>query len=245
MPRQNLDVLIQENKEQILKWIEEKKSKTWIAQTLHCDRGSFREALKRNGIEYKGQQGGPDYSIQGQPFGNLIALEPVLDRNELSETQQKYKGLYWKCQCIKCKKISFVKGTVLRAGVRLGDGCERSKGEFKIQEILEENNINYKKEFTFSDCIITTNPAKFDFAIFNKENIVEYLIEYDGRQHFEDSFDGWVESQEDFELRQKSDQIKNDYCKEHQIPLIRIPYTHYDNLCLEDLLLNTTSFLLT
>lgn len=243
MARQNLDILVQENKEQILKWIEEKKSKTWMAQTLKCDRGCFREALKRNGINYEGQQGGPDYSIQGQQFGNLIALEPIIDRTKLSSLQQKYKGLYWKCQCNKCKGITIVKGTVLRTGVRLGDGCERSKGEFKIKTILDENKIPYIKEYTFSDCIITTNPAKFDFAILNQNKQVQYLIEFDGRQHFEDCYDGWIESEENFKERQKSDNIKNNYCKDNNIPLIRIPFTQYENLSLKDLLLESTSFL--
>lgn len=29
------------------------------------------------------------------------------------------------------------------------------------------------------------------------------------------------------------DSIKNDYCNQHDIPLIRIPYTDFDNLNIE------------
>ena len=39
-----------------------------------------------------------------------------------------------------------------------------------------------------------------------------------------------------------AENIKNEYCIKHNIPLIRIPYTHYENLKIEDLLLNTTTF---
>lgn len=47
---------------------------------------------------------------------------------------------------------------------------------------------------------------------------------------------------EQVELIQKRDEYKNNWCKEHHIPLIRIPYTHKNNLCLEDLLLETSKF---
>ena len=243
MARQNLDILIQNNKEQILKWIEERKSKTWIAETLKCDRGSFRKALERNGINYKGQQGDPKFDIQGKQFGNLIVLKPV-DKSELTESQKLQKGIYWYCKCIKCGKTSIVRGIALRSGNTIGDGCERSKGELKIKNILEENNILYKKEFSFLDCIITSNPAKFDFAILDENKTVKYLIEYDGKQHFENCYDGWKQSKEDFKKRKESDKIKNQYCLNNNIPLIRIPYTIYETLNIQDLLLETTQYLL-
>lgn len=37
--------------------------------------------------------------------------------------------------------------------------------------------------------------------------------------------------------------IKNQWCKDNNIPLIRIPYTHLDKLIIEDLKLETTTFL--
>jgi len=38
--------------------------------------------------------------------------------------------------------------------------------------------------------------------------------------------------------------IKNQWCKENNIPLIRIPYTHLQDLCLEDLQLETSQFII-
>lgn len=60
-------------------------------------------------------------------------------------------------------------------------GCLRSKGEEKIKKILEENNIKFKQQYKFNNCIFpdTKYPAIFDFYVENK-----YLIEYDGEQHF-------------------------------------------------------------
>jgi hypothetical protein len=36
--------------------------------------------------------------------------------------------------------------------------------------------------------------------------------------------------------------IKNQWCKENNIPLIRIPYTHLKDLSIEDLILETSKF---
>ena len=51
-------------------------------------------------------------------------------------------------------------------------------------------------------------------------------------------------TKENFELLKKHDNIKNQWCKENNIPLIRIPYTHLDNLKIEDLKLETSSFII-
>ena len=47
------------------------------------------------------------------------------------------------------------------------------------------------------------------------------------------------ETVEDFNKRVERDKIKNQYAIKNNYTLIRIPYTHYNNLCLEDLLLNS------
>lgn len=87
----------------------------------------------------------------------------------------------------------------------------------------------------------------FDFAVFNKNNnILLYLIEFDGSQHFtyfyEENNKGW-NNKENFDITRKNDLIKNKYCFEHNIPLIRIPYNA--EYTFEDLKLETTRFLLT
>lgn len=77
----------------------------------------------------------------------------------------------------------------------------------------------------------------FDIAIYNK-NILLYLIEYDGIQHFERGH-----FHDSYEHTHQNDLIKNQYCFKNKIPLIRIPYdVEYD---LNDLKLETTRFLLT
>ena len=67
------------------------------------------------------------------------------------------------------------------------------------------------------------------------------MIEYDGEQHFKYSNKGW-NTKEHFEKVKKRDELKNEYCKEKGIPLIRIPYTQYEDLSIDDLRIETTRF---
>lgn len=61
-------------------------------------------------------------------------------------------------------------------------GCIKSFGEKKIASILRKNKINFKQEFTFKDCKTENGYlCRFDFAIFNKDNKLKCLIEYDGK----------------------------------------------------------------
>ena len=63
------------------------------------------------------------------------------------------------------------------------------------------------------------------------------MIEYDGIQHFIQG-NGKFDNAEKFALTQKHDAIKTQWCKDNNIPLIRIPYTKYETLCIEDLILD-------
>ena len=71
------------------------------------------------------------------------------------------------------------------------------------------------------------NPLRFDFAIFDNNKLI-LLIEYDGEQHFK-WLKGW-QTKEEFEKLQYHDQLKNTYCKNNNIPLLRIPYYDFDNI---------------
>lgn len=115
-------------------------------------------------------------------------------------------------------------------------GCSiESKGEMKIKHILNENNIKFIQEKRFSDCVFTSGKtARFDFYLPD----YNCLIEYDGIQHFKKG-NGVYDNNEKFIITQEHDAIKNNYCKQHNIILIRIPYTHYNNIELKDLLPNS------
>ena len=129
----------------------------------------------------------------------------------------------------------------LRSGHTRSCGCTSSFGEEKIAKLLTENNINFIKEKTYEDLIScnSNNRLRFDFFVSNK-----YLIEFDGIQHFSYAGTAW-NNEENFEKTRKHDLMKNKYCFDNNIPLIRMPYAHLENLKLEDLLLKTSDFILT
>ena len=95
--------------------------------------------------------------------------------------------------------------------------CSESKGEKIINEILNTQNIEYIREMKFDNCIYKRQ-LRFDFYL-PKYNI---CIEFDGIQHFEPvkRFGG------EFYLNEiiKKDSIKNKYCEDNNIKLIRIKY---------------------
>lgn len=95
--------------------------------------------------------------------------------------------------------------------------CTESHGEHKIRLWLETNGIEYICQKSFSDCR-DIKPLPFDFYL----PAINKCIEYDGIQHFEpiEFFGG----QEAFEICVKHDNIKNEYCKNNGISLLRIPY---------------------
>ena len=117
----------------------------------------------------------------------------------------------------------------LRSGNTQSCGCSKlSHGEMKIKSLLEEYNIPFEQEKSFPDCVnpSTNRLLRFDFFVNN-----QYLIEFDGKQHYEQS-PNW----EPLENIQRRDRIKDAWCKEHNITLIRIPYTRLNTLTIEDLL---------
>lgn len=98
-----------------------------------------------------------------------------------------------------------------------------------IKELLHSKNCYNKKsdeyfyinEYKFDD-LRNIRPLKFDFAIF-KNNKLLFIIEYDGEFHFSNRF-----SSNNYLLVQKYDAMKDDYCKQNNIPLVRLNYKTFN-----------------
>lgn len=147
---------------------------------------------------------------------------------EFMETVEDYEILEYKDVRVKSKFVHKTCGTIFETRTQtFKDGarcpCESSsRGERKIIKFLQENEINYKKEFSFKDCRSSKNfPLRFDFAIFNKQKLL-FLIEFNGIQHYEE--DNWLNDKNGINDRQINDLKKINYCNKHNIPLLIIPY---------------------
>ena len=167
--------------------------------------------------------------LTGNVYGKLTVKGP--DNNYISTEENGWKSK-WICEC-ECGNIVSIFGSNLTRLHTTSCGCaNRSIGEENIELLLKENNINYAKEYSFSD-LRNKKRLRFDFAIFDSNNVLSHLIEFDGRQHSSD-YIPWDNS-ETLEERQYRDKLKNEYCKNHNIKLIRIPYEKRDTLTLQDL----------
>ena len=168
--------------------------------------------------------------LTGQNFGEL----KVLERDMSHEQHGSKPRTYWKCQCSCGNIISVERGHLVSRG-QSSCGCKQSIGELNINNLLSQNNIKYKTQYTNLDlCTEKGGYLKFDFAIFENEKVIR-LIEFDGPQHEQDiSITFFFD---DIDL-QKRDKIKNQYAKDNNIPLVRIPYYKRDSMTIEDLMGN-------
>lgn len=106
--------------------------------------------------------------------------------------------------------------------------CSTSKGEQIITDYLTDNDILFEPQKTFKGCVYK-NKLKFDFYL-SEQNI---CIEYDGRQHYDaiDYFGGDV----GLKKTQLRDKIKDDYCANNNISILRLRYDEDILLSLENL----------
>lgn len=182
--------------------------------------------LSRENLE-KGRHKFTD--ITGHRYGRLTALYMT--------SKMARSNHVWHCKC-DCGNEVDVSINDLTMGNTSSCGCiKRSKGEAKIKDILDANHIKYVQQYSFNDCK-DKRRLTFDFYIPQKN----YLIEFDGRQHFQ-AVGGFM-TEERVQYTKQHDKIKNEYCKQHSIPLIRIPYTHLKDFDIKDLLIQTTRFLI-
>ena len=177
---------------------------------------------------------------QGKTYGYLYVKRKA---TEEEKPRHDRKGVYWNCTCTKCGRQNIIVfGDYLRKGETQSCGCITSINESKIAQMLDTLNIKYIQQQRFENLTSTgraCDQLMFDFGIYNNNTLI-YLIEFDGIQHFNKDHE-WKEN--GFEITHNNDLLKNKYCFDNNIFLIRIPYdTEYD---LNDLKLETTRFLLT
>lgn len=120
----------------------------------------------------------------------------------------------------KCGYVWYITPHDFLKGVRcpICMSITKSHGEAETMKWLDSNGYEYMYQKTFADCR-KEKPLPFDFYIPS----AKMAIEYDGEQHFKpiDYFGG----DKEFTKRINYDKIKNQYCDDNDIFLVRIPYT--------------------
>lgn len=125
-----------------------------------------------------------------------------------------------------CKTEYEVRPNAFLRGSRCPRCMQSSRGEERILRYLKDNNIEFKSQFKFDECR-NKKPLPFDFAIYHNKNLIG-LIEYQGEQHYKivEHFGG----EQGFKERKYNDEIKKDFCKKNDIPLLEIPFWNYDDI---------------
>lgn len=153
-------------------------------------------------------------SVVGQRFCSLTVIDEYYYQDVTKPPKVKVL-----CDC---GNIKIVSRRDVCSGHITSCGCMKTSSlERNVESILKDMGCTYKREYTFDDCKYIEK-LKFDFAVFNDQNQITQIIETDGKQHYEPI--EWFGGKEHFEVTQIRDNIKNEYCKEHNIPLLRLPY---------------------
>ena len=90
-------------------------------------------------------------------------------------------------------------------------------------------DLPFEEEYTFPDLIATSGrPLRFDFAVFDKDRRLSFLIEFQGKQHYQpvEYFGG----KRGMQKQRYNDSMKRRYCIKHNINLVVIPYWEEDNI---------------
>lgn len=153
----------------------------------------------------------------------LISQFEELNGDLYDYSKVEYKNNHTKVEIICKEHGSFLQTS--KSHLR-GDGCPKcniSSGERKILSYLENLGIEYSYNHTFEKCKYKL-PLPFDFFIPS----YNLCIEFDGEQHYRpiEYFGG----DNNFKIQIKRDQIKNKYCNDNKISLIRISYLNQNDI---------------
>lgn len=189
------------------------KKPGWVCQCLLC--GNIKTISGKNLRNGKSTSCGCTRGGQllideiGNRYGKLV----VVDR----ATNNSRGKARWKCKC-DCGSYTIVEGSNLRNGSSQSCGCAKSYGEIFIREWLNSHDIPFYVEYSYDDlCSGKGVLLRFDFAIVDVNDKVQYLIEFQGLQHFIDTNWGQVQ-------REETDKKKYEYCKNNNIHLYYINY---------------------
>lgn len=173
--------------------------------------------------------------------GNIIEQIPSLHLNghtckkmkqdefiNLSELVSDYIYLYDKCEYVnKTTKVTIICAihgefkispfNHLNGG-KICNKCLETKFVMEISKFLTKQKINFSRQHKFDDCK-NNQSLPFDFYITSMRTCIEFQNEY----HFNTS-------SKYYEILKTNDKIKNDYCEDNYINLIRIKHDEFDNI---------------
>lgn len=184
-----------------------------------CPRCSYesRGEKSRNDIDYIEQV------INSFNGNRLLNKEEYIGANT-----RNLKVLCGRCGC-HVFTVSFSDYTNVKVQQCRSCSSAESVGERLISECLCRMNIKFEREKRFADCKDKTY-LPFDFYI----PYYRLAIEFDGQHHFKN-----IWGEDHLRTTKRHDRIKDEYCAQNNIYLLRIPYWEGHNI--DEILQDTIS----
>lgn len=112
--------------------------------------------------------------------------------------------------------------------------------EVLIHNILTDYDVPFEEEYEFDDLIASSGRhLRFDFAVFRDDGELDFLIEAQGRQHYQAV--GKFGGQKGNDKQKYNDTQKQKYCLKHNIKLITIPFQD-ENLITYDYIMHQAGY---
>lgn len=157
-------------------------------------------------------------------------VNEIKNKNPNIEVVGEYNGIKTKIEfkCSICENTWFATPDSILNGNSGCPMCAQSHGERSVASWLNKNLIKFIPQYKFDNCR-NIEPLPFDFYLPN----YNMCIEYDGEQHFRPINFGGISDSRAMDNLQKTklhDIIKDTYCQQYKINLIRIPYWDKKNI---------------
>ena len=198
---------------------------------------NLKRQIKQNNIKFSKTRKNPYAYENIQLFCKLYKPDYILLNKEIKTTKDKYKFYYSgplnsnTPRIFECTLDYFLNSAGGIIGINI------SKEANLVAGLLRKENINFSVEKTFED--LKSNKGKslrYDFAVYDENNKLSCLIEYDSIIHFKEI--SRFHKKNDFLSACERDRKKNAYALAHNIPLIRIPYWSLKTLTAQEIFNN-------
>ena len=151
----------------------------------------------------------------GYIIGDYIVGERV-------PTTNRAHMIYFMCQCLYCGRKVSISKTHLNSGQNTCICRRMSHGARGVKNALIQLGLQFQTEYRH----ILLPQYSFDFAYFDKDNMLAGFVEFDGIQHTQ-PVAHWG-GEEGLRRTQERDKAKNEFCEKMGIPLLRVPYYETD-----------------
>lgn len=197
---------------------------TSVAINFTCNKCEYKFHTTPYRLIFNGSGCKNCYNISLRKTNEQFKAELALvnpDIEPLDEYINSHTRIDYKC------KVCGLTHNALPTNLLRGYGCPNcysSKGEKQCKKYFDEHQIYYIPQYEFNDLKgVGGKNLRFDFAVINNGNLL--LVEYDGIFHYEQQYEN-----DGSDIVKIHDNLKNEYCKNNNIPLLRIPYWEFENI---------------